>query len=287
MLKKLFIFALLFILITGCSGKENDFDKKVTAGKNEKLIVSIGKTDLTSARFPYFNRSMHINIISEDFNIFGHIHPEDFNKGEISEEMALSGEYPVYFNFPRSGKYLVGADLISELGLTRKRFNIKAEGNKELGQLDLNFSQQKKYKAIKLGKDESYTASIIFDKIEGKDGEHEVTLELPDNITVNKTIELKLIFKKNGKPINNLIPYLGAASHTAIAKEDLSSYDHTHAIVPGGKFNHEDMFNPPKEFGPEIVIKYAFPEPGIYVLFSQSRHEENLIASRFLIKVEE
>jgi hypothetical protein len=94
----------------------------------------------------------------------------------------------------------------------------------------------------------------------------------------------------NGKPVNDLQPYMGMAAHAAIIKSDLTVFAHIHpsGTVPmaalmlagdkmtGGSsmagMNMPAGMNlavPGAPVSPDISIPYGFPSPGLYRIFLQ------------------
>src|SRR5690606_16411688 len=47
----------------------------------------------------HHGRKLHVLIVSEDMEVFGHVHPQDF------EDPVEDGEATVFFTFPRAGRY--------------------------------------------------------------------------------------------------------------------------------------------------------------------------------------
>jgi hypothetical protein len=53
-------------------------------------------------------RYVHVVIVSQDFSVFAHIHPRDFE--ELTPEVLKGGRFFVRFTFPKAGRYVVGID---------------------------------------------------------------------------------------------------------------------------------------------------------------------------------
>jgi hypothetical protein len=96
--------------------------------------------------------------------------------------------------------------------------------------------------------------------------------------------------------VTDLRPYLEAALHLAVVKDDLSVFQHEHGTAGGpwpaggdhgadshaGHAGHESM---PAAFGPEVTTTFTVPEPGTYYLFAQAAHGEDLVVSRIPVQV--
>jgi hypothetical protein len=99
---------------------------------------------------------------------------------------------------------------------------------------------------------------------------------------------------KNGVPVNNLQPYLGAAMHIAIVKDDFSRFIHTHGEVHTTSTLQATTVNtvthyhpaPPKIFGPDIEAHVVFPESGLYQVFGEFQHEGKVVVVDFSVRVE-
>ena len=73
------------------------------------------------------------------------------------------------------------------------------------------------------------------------------------------------MIEKNGKPVTDLEPYLGASMHLAVVSEDLKVFIHAHGSVPGSPHDHHDHMHappPPEKFGPEIESEIAISVKG-------------------------
>jgi hypothetical protein len=92
---------------------------------------------------------------------------------------------------------------------------------------------------------------------------------------------------KDGRPAQNMEPYMGMAGHAEFVRSDLSVFAHVHpagsvsmaalelaqAGLPGGTASgQEPMSMPMAESGPlapEVRFPYGFPQPGDYRIFVQ------------------
>src|ERR671938_321128 len=73
-----------------------------------------------------------------------------------------------------------------------------------------------------------------------------------------------------GAAITTLRPYLAAAGHIAILREDGSAFAHEHAEVEDANGNPVFAL-PGQEFGPELDVHANFPRAGLYRLWGQFR----------------
>eukprot|EP00854_Cymbomonas_tetramitiformis_P004559 gene4559-5580_t len=60
----------------------------------------------------YHARRLHVVLIGQDLDTFGHVHPEDF--GNLNETTDLLGIYTVSYIFPNAGRYAIALDFVVE-----------------------------------------------------------------------------------------------------------------------------------------------------------------------------
>ena len=78
--------------------------------------------------------------------------------------------------------------------------------------------------------------------------------------------------EKTKEPITNLQQYLGAAGHVVALTEDAEQYLHVHPMEE-------------KATGPDAKFMTTFPKGGIYKLWGQFKHENELLIVPFVIEV--
>jgi hypothetical protein len=218
----------------------------------------------------HHDRILHVVIASQDFSVFAHIHPEDF--GKITPDMKKAARYPVRFTFPKSGRYIIGVDFASMDKLFSKHFVVDVAGEPALGHLTKDFSREK------------------------KSGDIDVTISsAPERIKAGKEVTLNYMFRKKGRPVNDLEPYLSAPMHLAIISADLNHFMHTHGEVsdmsgmPGMRHeaHHMEMnMTVPEKFGPRIEVHTVFPAKGLYQIFGQVQHHGKVILTSFMVQVD-
>ena len=77
-------------------------------------------------------------------------------------------------------------------------------------------------------------------------------------------------WRAEGRPVDDLQPYLGAAGHIVVISSDGSSFGHRHAETEDDK-GRPVLAMPGTEFGPELEMHARFEDPGSYRLFAQFR----------------
>jgi putative copper export protein len=209
----------------------------------------------------HHGRILHAIIIGRDLQIFAHIHPEDISP--ITDEMMRNATFPLRFTFPRAGEYLVGLDFATGEGLYSKFSLINVTVEPAMGEPRIDFSAEKDF------------------------GEYRVSLRLPTaGIIAGAETTLRYLIKKNGKPVTDMEPYLGAPMHLAIVPSDLTGFIHTHGVVPGKTHVSEHaQIESTERFGPEIDVEILFPVKGIYKIFSQVNHQGKVCLFDFMVRV--
>jgi hypothetical protein len=239
---------------------------KVIAGSPVDMTVRIKASDGTPLKgiTVIHERILHAVIISKDLDFFAHIHPED--TGPVTSGMLINASFPLLFTFPRPGDYLIGLDFATDDDSYNRTLSINVAKAPELGSPKMDFSKQKNFDSFK------------------------VTLSTtPGDIRSGEDTVLRYIIEKNGKPVKNLEPYLGASMHLAVVSEDLQVFIHAHGSVPGSPHNHHDHMHappPPEKFGPEIESDIVFPAKGVYKVFSQVKHQGKVLLFDFMVKVQ-
>lgn len=240
-------------------------------------------------------RKLHVVIVSDDMEMFGHVHPEDFGQ---PAEGALAR---VFFTFPRAGRYLVATDFMTDAGPHAEHFVAEVAGDAPEAESGADVSA--KVALVEADEDDRYIAPILLDGGDTAEG-YAVSLAMPARIAAGKPASFAFRVAKNGAPVTDLRPYLDAAMHVAVVKEDLSEFLHAHGTAFGqqadgqraaGSHAHSGREAPdqhgaaeahgPASFGPEVTATINFPEPGRYHLFGQTAHGNKLLIARFPVEV--
>ncbi len=97
-------------------------------------------------------------------------------------------------------------------------------------------------------------------------------VELDGSALVAETSDFTLRFSdaRTGQPVGDLRPYLGAAGHVVVIREDGSRFGHRHAETFDDQ-GRPVFALPGTEFGPELDLHVRFEVPGAYRLWAQFR----------------
>ncbi|QYC41694.1 hypothetical protein Nocox_20425 [Nonomuraea coxensis DSM 45129] len=185
------------------------------------------------------DKKLHLIVASRDLKTFQHVHPE----------MAPDGVWSVKLTLPKAGPYRAFADFAPTGG---EALTLGA---------DLAVAGDYRPEALPA---QSRTATV--------DG-YEVTLD--GDLTPGQSSRLTLKVSKDGEPVTDLQPYLGAYGHlVALRARDLA-YLHVH---PDGEPG--DGTTKP---GPEIVFYAEVPSTGDYRLFLDFQHKGEVRTADFTL----
>ena len=126
-----------------------------------------------------------------------------------------------------------------------------------------------------------------------------MALSAPGPIQAGEPATLHFTVSRDGEPVTDLAPYLGAAAHVAIISEDAADFAHTHgeaveAAHVDDADEHADRAEPetpdeahavPTTFGPAIEAEHTFPVPGTYKLWIQVNHDGQVTTAPFSVDV--
>ncbi|HEX2257691.1 MAG TPA: hypothetical protein VHG92_13530 [Afifellaceae bacterium] len=247
----------------------------------------------------HHGRKLHVVIVGEDMAVLGHIHPADF------DEPIEGSRSQVFFTFPRPGRYLIAADIMTEAGPHAEQFPVEVAG--EAKEQHAGSAAAPKVAVVEAEEGDRYTAPVVLDAADQAQG-YEVSLARPHRVVAGESATFTFRVARGGAPVTDLRPYLDAALHLAVVKQDFGAFLHEHGTAGGAAANgghpshgHGDGpegqahgshghgthgYDGPAQFGPEMTATLAFPEPGRYTLFGQAAHGDKLLIARFPIEVE-
>ncbi|WP_170223449.1 hypothetical protein [Nonomuraea turkmeniaca] len=185
------------------------------------------------------DKKLHLIVVSRDLGSFQHLHPEMAPDGIWSVKLTLEapGAYRAFADFaPTGGSGLtLGTDLL----------------------VDGDYAPRALPEVSRTAEVDGYTLTL--------DGE----------LTPGQSSRLTLKVSKDGKPVTDLQPYLGAYGHlVALRARDLA-YLHVH---PDGEPGDGTT-----TAGPEIVFYAQVPSVGDYRLFLDFQHDGKVRTADFTL----
>lgn len=221
--------------------------EQIGEGLLYRLRFSLTDTDGVPELYREHDRYLHVVIISRDMRHFAHVHPEDqegFNASSITR-----GVFDLEHEFPAPGEYIVAIDYANKLKHESRQFHVTVPGE-TTGNTALYESPQT------VG---GYTVSL----------DHALALA-GENTALRFTVE------KNGAPVTDLRPYLAAAMHVAVVKNDLAEFIHAHGeihppgyVPPATQQTTHIHTPPPQKFGPNVEAHVTFSTSGEYTVFAE------------------
>ncbi|MFE0174144.1 hypothetical protein ACFWZ2_17660 [Streptomyces sp. NPDC059002] len=216
---------------------------RIEADKEQELRFAVVKDatgrNVTAYRAEH-DKELHLIVASRDLTSYRHLHPT----------RAADGTWSTPVRLPEAGGYRVFADF-------------RPEGAKE---------------GLTLGADLAVAGAF-----EPKDLPAHSTTTTVDGYDVTLKGELKtgaggdltLDVAKNGKPVTDLQPYLGAYGHLVALRSGDLAYLHVH---PNGEPGDGKT-----KAGPGISFMAAAPSKGAYRLFLDFKHEGKVRTAAFTV----
>ncbi|MDF5752475.1 hypothetical protein [Spongiactinospora sp. TRM90649] len=181
-------------------------------------------------------KKLHFIVVSRDLGDFLHLHPVE----------AGNGEWSVKLNLPRPGAYRAFADFApaGHKGLTLG-VDLHAPGDYQPRPLP---------------------PAGITSEVDG------YTVTLDGDLAPGKPARFTLSVAKDGKPVTDLEPYLGAFGHLVALRNGDLAYLHVHP---------DESAKP----GPDITFHTEVPSAGDYRLFLDFKHEGEVRTADFTAQV--
>ena len=253
----------------------------------------------------HHDRILHVLIVSENLQIIGHIHPEDFESRDLMAE--LEGAYTVHFTFPVVGRYILALDVMTADTEYAKYLYVDVVGDKKMADVTEDFRPEKLIFGYTEEGGDRYTKAVSITDSKGT-SKYRAKINVPDHIKAGEMVHITYYFSRDGKPITDLVPFLDAPMHFAIVSTRLDGILHTHGTVPmnsddsrmkksdlhaGHKVSkkqpatgHQHQGGTPDKFGPTVMLMTTFPRAGVYQIFGQLKHSDQILFPTFMVKVE-
>ncbi|MEU3654476.1 hypothetical protein AB0E67_16910 [Streptomyces sp. NPDC032161] len=216
----------------------------VAAGEKRELRFAI--RDQQGRQVTSFQREhdkeLHLILVSRDLATYRHLHPTRASDGTWSTPVTL----------PTAGSYRVFAD-----------FTPAADNATNLT-LGADLAASGPYKAASLPVPAASTT------VDG------YTVTLDTDLTPGKTSGVTLTVSRNGRPVTDLQPYLGAYGHLVALRSGDLAYLHVHPNGEPGDGTTEP--------GPGISFSTTVPSAGSYRLFLDFKHNGTVRTAAFTVQ---
>lgn len=186
---------------------------------------------------------LHLLITSSDLSWFAHEHPERNAQGDLELRMTFPapGRYTLFHDFtpPRVGMQVVPVELTVE------------------------------------GTPPPLVPLVVDDReAKSVDG---VTARLASDapLVAGRNLGLVVSLARDGAPVTDLEPFLGAMGHLIIVSADREHFVHSHPLEHRGRRNR----------GPDVRFQCRFPAAGTYKAWAQFQHAGKVLTVPFTLEV--
>lgn len=240
------------------------------------------------------DKLMHLIVVSKDLSTFLHIHPEQKDDGSfvISATLPKAGPYKLYTDYTPKGR---------KQEVPSWEFNVSGSGALS-STASLTPDEPKDGWVVKtaLAHDEG--------KKPAKDAaQYQIAaMAMPAEPKAGAPAMLHFqVRDREGKPVRDLEPYLGAMGHAVVLSADTTHFLHSHPMEGGmgahGGHAHGDHdghgeqgalksttpahAKPEKKGGPDVMFHTTFPVAGLYKAWGQFMHKGKIISASFVVRV--
>jgi len=229
----------------------------VVAGAPTPLrFVPLERGHLLRALSVVHEHPLHLIIVSSDFELFDHVHP-------IAEP---DGSLVLPYAFPRAGRYLLYAD-VTPAGQRAQVFRLPVAVRAA------EDASEPTSRGPELAPSPSLSKAV--------DGDPRMTAELrfqPRTPVAGLETHFLVRFSKDGAPVNDLEPYLGAMAHGVLISQDSSVYLHCHPELPMSP-------EPSARGGPDVPFAAFFPRAGLYKLWVELKRQGRVERVSWVVEV--
>lgn len=229
---------------------------KIEAGKPVNLLFTLKDPTGLAVKTVEIVHEMplHLLMVSKDLSWYAHEHPV----------LQPDGTFTFTWTFPAGGEYTLFNDFTpKDVGMQVVPVTLKVEGSPKA--------------AVALAVDS--------DKPKTVDG-YTVTLNTGGPVTTGKPTTMSYTIAKDGKPVSDLTPYLGAMGHLVIMSQDLKEFVHSHPHEHAeGDHDHAKQGHTDMKGGPKVDFEAHFKAAGLYKGWAQFQHMGKVITVPFTFNV--
>lgn len=275
-----------------------------------KMILRIGESpwhtrrpDTVSTRLiPDHGHLMHLFLIRmPQMDRFYHLHPTEDSGGVFLDDLPAI----------RAGRYQIFADIVRESGFPD---TLIAEVNVQTDIPDMpahgltGDDSEASPPALILRASSADLGGDLVSPL--SDGSRMVWEREPGSLASNKLTWFRFrVEDANGKPVENLEPYMGMAGHAEFVRSDFSVFAHVHpdgsapmaaVSLAQASLNKNQAANPSEAISmpgmampvtadesksAEVSFPYGFPKPGVYRIFVQVKRAGQVLTGVFDARV--
>ncbi len=232
---------------------------------------------------------LHLILVSSDLGWFNHIHPEYKGDGvfTVQTTMPRAGGYKLYADYtPKGGEHEVAEHLFA----TASAPAVAPPGVTAPDTMQGAW-MVKRVTSIPEGEPE----------FTGGDPYQVALMPMPSKLVAGEDAMLHFqVRDKDGTPLAEIEPYLGAMGHAVILSSDATTYLHTHPM--DGDMDHSahgggapaagaakpapaDAKPAARNGAPDVMFHTNFPKPGLYKVWGQFQHKGRIITAPFVVTV--
>jgi Cu+-exporting ATPase len=200
----------------------------------------------------------HLILVRKDLGTFAHIHPAPTTtpgRLEVTTTVPTAGTYLAYSEIRRQGEM---TDVLDAATLTVPDDGSQARATSSAGPVHRD------------------------ERVATRDG---IRVELTGDALVGRASDFELRFTDaaTGDPVTGIRPYLGAAGHVVILRNDGTRFAHAHAETTDSH-GRPEFATPGSSFGPDLDVHTTFPTSGTYRLWGQFRMPDGqVITAPFVV----
>lgn len=236
---------------------------KIEAGKPVNIMFTLkDPTGLAVKSVEVVHeKPLHLLMVSKDLSWYAHEHPS----------LQPDGTFTLSSTFPAGGEYTLFHDFTpKDVGMQVVPVTLTVEGAVP--------------PAKPLAADNSKPKTV--------DG-YTVTLDTGGPIKTGAATHMAYTISKDGKPVTDLAPYLGAMGHLVIISQDLKEFVHSHPHEGGehAAGGHDDKgasahgHAGDTKGGPKVDFEAHFKAAGLYKGWAQFQHNGKVITVPFTFDV--
>ncbi len=232
---------------------------QIVAGRNVPLTFAVrqaGSPAVVGEFQLIHEKLMHLIMVSDDLSWFAHEHPQ----------LGRDGRFRLNWKFARPGRYLLFADFTPANGLN------------QILRSELSVSGAKAHNLPRLTPDTRLSKSV--------DG-FDVAVKIAPQLQAGRASLLTYTITRNGKPVTDMQPYLGAMGHLMAIHQNGRDLVHTH--VSGAGAGDDGLTITPEmatSKGPKFTYKLQLPTGGVYKIWAQFQRGGKILTVPFVFRVQ-